>query len=75
MAEVDSRPKQATVPPNFCIRRRAVVDAAFAFGGRANRPQFALIRYACRAYGLEMIEGAGYEADDVIASLALEVWT
>lgn len=39
----------------------------------ASRPQFALIRRACEAYGLEMIEGAGYEADDVIASLALEV--
>lgn len=40
---------------------------------RGNRPQFALIREACQAYGLDMIEGAGYEADDVIASLALEV--
>lgn len=37
------------------------------------RPQFALIRKACEAYGLETIEGAGYEGDDVIASLALEV--
>eukprot|EP00752_Nemacystus_decipiens_P003362 g3109.t1 len=39
------------------------------------RPQFALIREACEAYGLEMVEGAGYEADDVIASLALEAVT
>ena len=45
----------------------------FAWPCRASRPQFALIRKACQAYGLEMVEGAGYEADDVIASLALEV--
>ena len=45
----------------------------FVWLRRASRPQFALIRKACEAYGLEMIEGAGYEADDVIASLALEV--
>lgn len=32
-----------------------------------------MIRKACEAYGLEMVEGVGYEADDVIASLALEV--
>lgn len=45
----------------------------FAWPCRASRPQFALIRKACQAYGLEMVEGAGFEADDVIASLALEV--
>ncbi|CAN0222404.1 unnamed protein product, partial [Ectocarpus fasciculatus] len=38
----------------------------------ALRPQFALIREACEAYGLDTIEGPGYEGDDVIASLALE---
>ncbi|CAM9489835.1 unnamed protein product [Ectocarpus sp. 8 AP-2014] len=38
----------------------------------ALRPQFALVRQACEAYGLETIEGPGYEGDDVIASLALE---
>ena len=37
------------------------------------RPQFALIRSACEAYGLGVVEGVGFEADDVIASLALEV--
>lgn len=37
------------------------------------RPQFALIRSACKAYGLDIVEGVGFEADDVIASLALEV--
>ncbi|CAN0540318.1 unnamed protein product, partial [Ectocarpus sp. 12 AP-2014] len=36
------------------------------------RPQFALVRKACEAYGLETIEGPGFEGDDVIASLALE---
>eukprot|EP00903_Cladosiphon_okamuranus_P018931 g17412.t1 len=39
------------------------------------RSQFTLIRRACDAYGLEVIEGAGYEADDVIATLALEAVT
>jgi len=38
-----------------------------------HRPQFGFVRKACQAYGLEVIEGAGYEADDVIATLALEV--
>lgn len=40
---------------------------------RLRRPQFALIRSACEAYGLDIVEGVGYEADDVLASLALEV--
>ncbi|CAM9756081.1 unnamed protein product [Hapterophycus canaliculatus] len=34
-----------------------------------------MIKRACEAYGLEMIEGLGYEADDIIASLALEAVT
>ncbi|CAN0541035.1 unnamed protein product, partial [Scytosiphon promiscuus] len=36
------------------------------------RPQFALIRSACEAYGLDIVEGIGYDADDVLASLAVE---
>ncbi|CAM9408555.1 unnamed protein product [Pylaiella littoralis] len=41
----------------------------------ALRPQFALIKEACQAYGLETVEAVGFEADDVIASLALEAIT
>ena len=33
-------------------------------------PQFDLVRQACRAYGLVQIEAPGYEADDVMATLA-----
>lgn len=55
---------------DFCSFRRAVVDA---FCGSGHRPQFALIKKACEAYGLETVEGTGFEADDAIASFALEV--
>lgn len=33
-------------------------------------PQFALVREACRAFGLPSVELEGYEADDLIASYA-----
>ncbi|CAM9227746.1 unnamed protein product, partial [Ascophyllum nodosum] len=39
------------------------------------RPQFALIKRACEAYGLDVFESQGYEADDVIASLAFQAVT
>ncbi|MCW5697102.1 MAG: hypothetical protein KIS96_10280 [Bauldia sp.] len=35
-------------------------------------PQFPLMRAAVRAFGLEPVEQAGYEADDVIATYAVE---
>ena len=33
-------------------------------------PQFALVREAARAFGLPVIDEAGYEADDLIATYA-----
>ncbi len=33
-------------------------------------PQFALIRKACEAFGVPMVESPGYEADDLIAAYA-----
>ena len=35
-------------------------------------PQFALVREAADAFGVAQVEAAGYEADDVIATLAKE---
>jgi DNA polymerase-1 len=36
------------------------------------KPQFPLMREACRAFGLEPVEKDGYEADDIIATYARE---
>ncbi|CAM9201306.1 unnamed protein product [Choristocarpus tenellus] len=38
-------------------------------------PQFSLIREACEAYGLRVVDQSGFEADDVIASLAAQAVT
>ncbi|CAM9927136.1 unnamed protein product, partial [Sphacelaria rigidula] len=36
------------------------------------KPQFALVRQACEAYGFEVVRGPGFEADDVIAAVTLQ---
>jgi len=37
-------------------------------------PQFELVREAAKAFGIPQLEAAGYEADDVIATLATRAW-
>ncbi|CAM9139113.1 unnamed protein product, partial [Laminaria digitata] len=64
-----------TVGDNFRHELYPGYKASRAEAPEDLRPQFALIRSACEAYGLDIVEGVGFEADDVLASLALEAVT